>query len=84
GVDHRLAPPNVGRIEPRGGEPAPPVRHPDVHVPAGPAERHRVDVFLAVVFSHDPGDDRHRQIKPVLGLAGGTVRPNWRSNTPVN
>ena len=62
-----------GGIEPDGREAVALVRHPHVHVPAGSAERNRVEVLLTVVFPDDAGDDRHRLVERVLrhlGLEG--------------
>jgi hypothetical protein len=82
-------PPNAGCVssaQPGRREPVPPIGQPHIDVLPTPAGRHRVDVFLAVVLPHDPGDDRYRRVRadagahgrrapPLVGMAESPYRP---------
>jgi hypothetical protein len=61
---------DIRSLEPHGREVVPRVRQSDVDVPAGPAERDRLDVLLAVLGPHNAGHDRYRVAEGVLGCAG--------------
>jgi hypothetical protein len=64
---------DVRGVQPDRGELIPPIGHPYVHVPAGPAERDCLELLLAVVGPDDAGDDGHRLVEGVLGLACARV-----------
>jgi hypothetical protein len=48
-----------------------------------PAAGNGVDELLAVVLPHDPGDDRHRLVEGVLGLAGAGVVEDRLAGRPA-
>jgi hypothetical protein len=74
---------NVRGVQPHGGAVVSPIRHPHIHVAAGPAERFGVDMLLAVVGPNDAGHDRHRLVEGVLGHAGaGVVEDRLSSGLP--
>jgi hypothetical protein len=54
----------------------PRLRHGHIQVAAGPLERDRLKLFLAVLLPHDAGHNRQRLVERVLGHAGAGVVDN--------
>jgi hypothetical protein len=84
GPDHRRdAASHICGVEPHPGEPVAPVRQAHVGVLTGPAQRHCLDVLLAVVLPHDPNHGRHRPAERVLGHTGaGRVEDALSASLP--